>query len=102
MKRFLMCAIFLSVLGSSSALADADLAKSRNCMACHSVQAKLVGPAFKDVAAKYAGQEDARNKLVQTVLKGGKGNWGPLPMPANPQLSETEAQSLVKWVLAQQ
>jgi cytochrome c len=93
----------LAVLASSSAFAqDATaLAKSKNCLACHSVNAKLVGPAYKDVAAKYAGQKDAEGKLVQKVLKGGSGVWGPVPMPANPQVSEAEAHTLVKWVLAQ-
>ncbi|KAK0358013.1 hypothetical protein LTR94_037061, partial [Friedmanniomyces endolithicus] len=54
-------------------------------MACHTVATKLVGPAYKDVAQKYAGQKGAEDKLVQKVLKGGAGTWGPIPMPANPQ-----------------
>ena len=62
---------------------------------------KLVGPAYKDVAAKYAGQKDAEDKLVAKVMKGGSGAWGAVPMPANPQVSEAEARTLVKWVLAQ-
>jgi hypothetical protein len=61
---------------------------------------KLVGPAYKDVAAKYAGQKGAEDKLVAKVMKGGSGSWGPVPMPANPQVSEAEARSLVKWVLS--
>ena len=60
---------------------------------------KLVGPAYKDVAAKYAGQKGAEDKLVQKVLKGGSGTWGPVPMPANSQVTEAEAHTLVKWVL---
>lgn len=91
----------LSALASSSAMANADLAKAKNCMACHAVQTKLVGPAFKDVAAKYAGQKDAEAKLVTKVIKGGAGAWGAVPMPANPQVSEADAKVLVKWVLAQ-
>jgi cytochrome c len=78
-----------------------DLAKSKNCLACHSVQNKIVGPAYKDVAAKYAGQKDAENKLVQKVMKGGSGVWGTVPMPANTQVTEAEAHTLVKWVLSQ-
>jgi cytochrome c len=70
-------------------------------MACHAVANKVVGPAFKDVAAKYAGQKDAEAKLAQKVIKGGSGVWGAMPMPANPQVSEAEAKTLVKWVLAQ-
>jgi cytochrome c len=91
----------VSALASSSAFAQADLAKAKNCMACHAVANKLVGPAYKDVAAKYAGQKGAEDKLVQKVIKGGSGVWGPVPMPPNPQVSDAEARSLVKWVLAQ-
>jgi cytochrome c len=70
-------------------------------MACHATANKVVGPAFKDVAAKYAGQKDAEDKLTQKVLKGGSGVWGPVPMPANGQVSEAEARTLVKWILSQ-
>jgi cytochrome c len=101
MKRSLMMLMAVSALASTSAFAQADLAKAKNCMACHAVGTKLVGPAYKDVAAKYAGQKGAEDKLVQKVMKGGAGVWGPVPMPANPQVSEAEAHSLVKWVLAQ-
>jgi cytochrome c len=103
MKRslMLMAVSVLTAVSSGSALAQADLAKAKNCMACHAVANKLVGPAYKDVAAKYAGQKGAEDKLVQKVMKGGAGVWGPVPMPANPQVSEAEARSLVKWVLAQ-
>ena len=101
MKRSLMMLMAVSALASTSAFAQADLAKAKNCMACHAVGTKLVGPAYKDVAAKYAGQKGAEDKLVQKVMKGGSGVWGPVPMPANPQVSEAEARSLVKWVLEQ-
>ena len=100
MKRFLMVSLVLSSLASAGAMANADLAKAKNCMACHAVATKLVGPAYKDVAAKYAGQKDAENKLVDKVMKGGSGSWGAVPMPANPQVSEAEARTLVKWVLS--
>ncbi len=86
---------------SAEALANAQLAKSKNCMACHSVDAKIVGPAFKDVAKKYAGEKDAEAKLTQKVLNGGSGAWGAVAMPANKgQVSEAEARELVKWVLS--
>jgi cytochrome c len=101
MKKSLMLLLVVAAGASSSAFAQADLAKSKNCMACHAIGSKLVGPAYKDVAAKYAGQKDAEAKLVAKVMKGGSGVWGPVPMPANPQVSEAEAHSLVKWVLAQ-
>lgn len=101
MKRSLMLCMMLSALASSSAMANSDLAKAKNCMACHAVATKVLGPAYKDVAAKYAGQNDAEDKLVGKVLKGSSGVWGTMPMPANPQVSEAEARILVKWVLAQ-
>jgi cytochrome c len=102
MKSSLMFAVVVaSAVASQAASANADLAKAKNCMACHAVANKLVGPAYKDVAAKYAGQKDAEDKLVQKVMKGGSGTWGAIPMPANPQVSEAEARTLVKWVLAQ-
>ena len=102
MKRSLLVGFLVTAAFSSqAAFANADLAKAKNCMACHAVATKLVGPAYKDVAAKYAGQKDAEAKLVQKVMKGGSGVWGAVPMPANPQVSEAEAKTLVKWVLSQ-
>ena len=87
-------------LVSMPALASADLAQKKNCMACHATDKKLVGPAYKEVAAKYAGQKDAVDKLAQKVIKGSTGVWGPVPMPANAQVSEAEAKQLAAWVLA--
>ena len=101
MKRSLLLCVVMSAFASSGAFAQADLAKAKNCMACHAVGNKLVGPAYKEVAARYQGQKGTEDKLVQKVMKGGAGAWGPVPMPANPQVSEAEARSLVKWVLAQ-
>ena len=101
MKRSLMLCVVLSARASSGAMANADLAKAKNCMACHAVATKLVGPAYKDVAAKYAGQKDAEAKLTAKVLKGGSGAWGAVPMPANPQVTAAEARTLTKWILAQ-
>ncbi len=82
------------------AFANEDLAKKKNCMACHAIDKKLVGPAYKEVAAKYAGQKDAVDKLAQKVIKGGSGVWGQVPMPANAQVNEAEAKQLVQWVLS--
>jgi cytochrome c len=101
MKRSLLICLAAGALVSNVAMANADLAKAKNCMTCHAVANKVVGPAFKDVAAKYAGQKDAEDKLTQKVLKGGSGVWGAVPMPANTQVSEAEARTLVKWVLSQ-
>ena len=101
MKYSLLICLAAGVLVSNIAMADpADLAKSKNCLACHSVANKVVGPAYKDVAAKYAGQKDAEEKLVKKVMKGGSGTWGSIPMPANTQVNEAEARTLVKWILS--
>ncbi|MGV8804855.1 MAG: c-type cytochrome [Polaromonas sp.] len=84
------------------AMADLKLATAKNCMACHAVDKKVLGPSYKDVAAKYAGQKDAAAKLEAKVIKGGGGVWGgPVAMPANPQVSADEAKKLVAWILAQ-
>ena len=99
MKRALFALI--AAAACAPVLADQALATSRNCMACHGMDKKLVGPAYKDVAAKYAGQKDAVDKLAQKVLKGGSGVWGAVPMPANTQVSDAEAKFLVQWVLQQ-
>src|SRR5919112_25964 len=84
-----------------AAMADLALATAKNCMACHAVDKKVVGPAYKDVAAKYAGQKDAVDRLAVKIIKGGAGVWGPVPMPANAQVNEAEAKKLAAWVLTQ-
>jgi cytochrome c len=89
-----------SITMAGSAQANADLAKAKNCMACHAIDKKVLGPAFKDVAAKYGGQKDAVVKLVGSITKGSTGTWGAMAMPPN-GVSEAEAQTLAKWVLAQ-
>jgi cytochrome c len=81
------------------AWADLALATSKNCMACHANDKKLVGPAYKDVAAKYAGDKTAADKLATKIQKGGAGVWGPVPMPANTQVNDAEAKKLAAWVL---
>jgi len=85
---------------SSPAFANLELAQKKNCMGCHAVDKKVVGPAYKDVAAKYAGQKDAVAKLAEKVIKGGSGAWGQVPMPAN-AVTPDEAKTLVTWVLGQ-
>lgn len=82
------------------ARASADLAKTKNCMGCHALDKKVLGPAFRDVAAKYKGQKDAAAKVVASMTKGSTGVWGPMAMPPN-ALSAAEAQTLASWVLAQ-
>jgi cytochrome c len=92
--------IALIAFASTSAWANADLAKNNNCMACHAVDKKIVGPAYKDVAKKYAGQPDAEATLAKSIKAGGSGKWGPIPMPAQAQLSDADAKTLAAWVLA--
>ena len=99
MKRALF-ALVAAVSIAAPALADQALATSKNCMACHAIDKKLVGPAYKDVAKKYAGQKDAADKLAAKIMKGGSGVWGVIPMPTNTQVNEAEAKKLAAWVLA--
>lgn len=99
MKRVLL-AISAAAALAAPAMADEALAKAKNCMTCHAVDKKVVGPAYKDVAAKYKGNKDAPAALATKVIKGSTGVWGPVPMPANAQVSEAEAKKLVAWVLA--
>ncbi|MEY4318204.1 MAG: hypothetical protein RI902_2012 [Pseudomonadota bacterium] len=99
MKRALFALIAAATV-SAPVLADQALATAKNCMACHALDKKLVGPAYKDVAAKYAGDKTAADKLATKIQKGGAGVWGPVPMPANPQVSEAEAKKLAAWVLS--
>lgn len=87
-------------LTASAQSAEEKLAQSKNCLACHQVDKKLVGPAYKDIAAKYKGDAGAEAKLVKKVREGGTGVWGQIPMPPNPQVSEAEAKTLVAWILS--
>ena len=98
MKRTLIT-LAMTLAVAAPALADEALAKSKNCMACHAVDKKLVGPAYKEVAKKYAGQKDAEATLITHVMKGSKGVWGAVPMPANTQVSEADAKKLVAWIM---
>ncbi|MCB2006430.1 MAG: c-type cytochrome [Burkholderiaceae bacterium] len=93
-------AIALSATIAAPAFADQALASAKNCMSCHTVEKKLVGPSYKEVAAKYAGQAGAVDKLAVKIMKGGSGVYGPVPMPANTQVNEAEAKKLAAWVLS--
>ena len=94
-----MVALGLFVAGNAQA--DQALAQAKGCMACHQVAVKVVGPAYKDVAAKYKDQADAADVLAAKVKAGGVGTWGQIPMPPQPTLSDDEVKTLVAWVLAQ-
>jgi cytochrome c len=96
--------LIIGLLAASFSLhaqADQALAQSKNCMACHAVEKKLVGPSYKDIAKKYGGQKDVAAMLATKIIKGGSGNWGAVPMPANPQVSDAEAARLVSWIMSQ-
>ena len=75
------------------------LAQKSGCIACHQVEKKVIGPAYKDVALKYKTDKDAHAKLSEKVKKGGSGVWGQVPMPPNPQVSDADIKTLVSWIL---
>jgi len=85
----------------SGAQANEALAKKHNCFACHAVDKKVVGPAYKDVAAKYRSDPQAATKLFDKVKKGGTGVWGPVPMPPNATVPDADIKTLVSWILSQ-
>jgi cytochrome c len=92
--------VLMGTLGlSSPAQADPVLSQQKNCNACHAMDGAITGPSLKAVAQKYASDRAAADKLTARILKGGVGVWGPVPMPANPQLSEAEARRLAVWIL---
>ena len=101
-----MKAVYVAVMAAAGivmagqAQADEALAKSKNCMACHAIDKKLVGPAYKDVAAKYKGDAQAPAMLAEKIKAGGKGVWGQIPMPPN-NVTPEEAAKLPAWVLSQ-
>ena len=78
------------------------MAKSKNCVACHSVERKMIGPSYKAVAERYGKDESAIKVLSEKIVTGGGGNWGPMPMPPQAGVSPEEAEALVKWILSQQ
>lgn len=95
-------ALFLSALlatASAPALADLAMAKKYNCTACHAVDKKLVGPAYQEVAKKYAGKKDAEAELATHIKKGSTGRWGPVPMPPNAAVPDADVASLAKWIM---
>ncbi len=99
MKKIASVFALVTVL-AAPAFANADLAQKKSCLACHATDKKLVGPSYKEVAAKYEGQKDAAALLAEKIQKGGVGVWGQIPMPANPQVSAAEAKTLAAWVLS--
>jgi cytochrome c len=100
MKAVMIAAAAALALTAGVASADQALAQKSACMSCHQVAKKVVGPAFKDVAAKYKGDAKASAHLVDVIKKGGKGVWGQVPMPPHPQVSDADAAKLASWVLS--
>ena len=99
-KALALAACMLCAATTAPARADLALARSKNCMSCHAVERKVLGPSFKDVAARYKGNAGAVDLLATKIRKGGAGVWGPVPMPANNQVGEADAKALATWVLA--
>lgn len=89
------------IASAGAARADEAMAKKYNCLACHQVDKKVVGPAYKDVAKKYKGNAGAEAMLIQKVKKGGAGVWGPIPMPPNTAVPDADVKALVEWILKQ-
>jgi cytochrome c len=98
MKRLAL--LLTTVAIATPALASEELAKKNACTACHAVDKKLVGPAYREVAKKYKGDAKAEAMLVEKVKKGGVGNWGQVPMPPNASVKDEDVKTLVKWILA--
>ncbi len=101
MKQLTLSVAALALAVAVPAHASDELAKKHACLACHSIDKKLVGPSYKEIAAKYRDDKTAEAKLVDKVKKGGAGVWGPVPMAPNPQVPDADVKALVKWVLSQ-
>jgi cytochrome c len=102
--KAVVISLFISaglLAGTGNALASEALAKKYNCLACHAVDKKLVGPSYQDVAAKYKGDAGAEAKLIAKVKNGGSGAWGQIPMPPNASVPDADIKTLVQWVLSQ-
>lgn len=97
--KSLVIALTLSTAVVMPAFANKDLANKNACLACHAVDKKLLGPAYLDVAKKYAKEKDAATKLATSIKAGGSGKWGAIPMPAQETLKPEDALTLAKWIL---
>ena len=101
MKRLAALLGVAAAVAALPSLASEELAKKHNCFACHAVDKKLVGPSYKDVAAKYRADKGAAAKLADKVKKGGVGVWGQIMMPPNAAVPDADVNTLVKWILSQ-
>lgn len=102
MKRVIAAsAVSLGLLLAGGAQADEKLAQANGCNTCHQLDKKILGPSYKDMAAKYRGDKAAEATLVKKVKDGGKGAWGEMAMPPNAHVKDADIQSIVKWILTQ-
>lgn len=101
MKAILLSLAAVGLLATGSAHASQALAQKNNCLSCHAVDKQIVGPSYKQVAAKYKGDASAAAKLAEKVKKGGSGVWGQIPMPPNPQVSDADMKAMIQWILSQ-
>jgi cytochrome c len=99
MKVTIGAMLAAGAIAAAPAQADEALAKKSNCLACHQIDKKSVGPAYKDIAKKYKGQAGMDAKLAEKVKKGGQGVWGPVPMPPNAAVPDADIKKLVDWIL---
>lgn len=99
MKKSACIAAVLLAAATAPAWASQELAQKNACLACHAVDKKMVGPAYQEIAKKYGGQKGAEEMLARSIKAGGSGKWGPVPMPAQPALSEADAKTLAGWIL---
>lgn len=99
MKRTLLI-LALSAVVTMPAMATEAMARANNCMACHAIDRKMVGPSFRDISARYATDAGAAARMVTKIQRGGSGAWGPIPMPANPRISDADARVLAAWSLS--
>ena len=100
MKHIVTVLIAAGLVAASPAHANLDLAKKNNCLSCHAVDKKMVGPAFIDISKKYAGDKAAAKMLAARIKGGSKGVWGQIPMPPNANVKDADAEALAKWILA--
>ena len=100
MKKMIKYVLPLAMMISAPAFADQALASKNGCMACHAKDKKLVGPSFQDISKKYTGDAGAAKKLAEKIKAGGKGSWGPVPMPPHPQINDADLLKLATWALS--
>jgi cytochrome c len=97
---FTACAIVAALAAAPAAIANEKLAQANGCMTCHGLDKKVIGPSYKEVAAKYRNDKGAEAALVKKVKAGGKGVWGETPMPPNAHVKDEDIKTMVQWILS--